>query len=461
MFEILHCSPIAQFALDLDHRVTCWNKACEKLTGYTALEMVGTRNHWKPFYKNERYILADLMIKEDFEQFLSLYKGCNPSLSTDVTGAWEATSFFKNMGGQSRYLYFLAAPVINSQGRKTGVVETLQDVTRLKMHEMAINAKTSTLEEENKSLRISLKDRYKLAEIVGKSQPMQQVYEMITKAGRTDGNVILYGETGTGKELAARAIHNLSKRADKEFVVVNCAAIPETLLESEFFGVRKGAYTGAYIDRKGYLDAADGGTLFLDEVGDISIAMQVKLLRVIENGEYTPLGSTSSQKTDIRIIAATNKDLRGDGKGSGMREDFFYRIHVIPIHLPPLRERKEDLLLLIDTFLDQSKSGLSLSDISGSVIEMLHHYHWPGNIRELKNVLSRYLALGTIDFSGNGDIAQRDQKQGDFRSLLEQCERDIIVKVLQYTHWNRNKASEELGFSRKTLFRKMKNLGIS
>ncbi|MBU0946099.1 MAG: sigma 54-interacting transcriptional regulator [Proteobacteria bacterium] len=460
MFEILHCSPIAQFALDLDHRITCWNKACEKLTGYTEQEMIGTHKHWQPFYPKEQYILADLMLQEDFEQFLRLYEKCTPALSSQVISAWEATAFFEHLGGQSRYLNFLAAPVINSQGKKVGVVETLYDITHLKMHELALKQKTLPFQQENESRQISPTNRHKLSAIIGRSNTMQRIYKLIVKASKSDDNVILYGESGTGKELVARSIHNLSKRAAKELVIVNCGAIPETLLESEFFGVRRGAYTGATCNRKGYLDIANGGTLFLDEVGDLSLAMQGKLLQVIENGEYTPLGSTRVHKTDIRLITATNKPLQSQDNDRGMREDFFYRIHVIPLHLPPLRERKEDLPLLIDTFLQQDKGNLTLADISGSVLKMLHHYHWPGNIRELKNVLTRFIALGKVEFSEHDNEYQFDPEKKDFSFQLEHCEKDVIIKALQYTHWSRQDAAVELGISRKTLFRKMKKLGI-
>jgi len=231
------------------------------------------------------------------------------------------------------------------------ILTTIRDITERRLQENAIQEETERLRNENIRLRSSIKERYKFGDIIGKSQPMQEIYELILKAANSDANVVIYGESGTGKEMVARAIHDMSNRRDKVFVAVNCGAIPETLLESEFFGYKKGAFTGANMDKHGYLDLAGGGTLFLDEVSELDLSLQVKLLRGIDGGGYTPVGSNKAKYSDFRIIAATNKNLLEQVNKNLMREDFFYRMHVIPVTVPPLRERKEDIPLLVEHFL--------------------------------------------------------------------------------------------------------------
>ncbi len=237
---------------------------------------------------------------------------------------------------------------------KSGAVSKIHvmciDITERKLKEVTLEKAQKRLRKENLLLKTGIRERFKFGEIVGKSEEMQLVYEQIINAAAVDANVIVYGESGTGKELTAKTIHELSDRKDKPFVVVNCGAIPENLLESEFFGYCKGAFTGAGTDRQGYLDLADGGTLFLDEIGEIGLGLQVKLLRVLEGGGYIPLGGNKTKQPDIRIIAATNEDLVKKVRKGDVRLDFFYRIHIVPIHMPPLRNRKEDLPLLVDHF---------------------------------------------------------------------------------------------------------------
>jgi len=263
----------------------------------------------------------------------------------------------------------------------------------------------------------------------------------------------------------------VSHRRDKAFVPVNCGAIPETLLESEFFGHRKGAFTGAYIDKHGYLDLAHGGTLFLDEVGDLSLNIQVKLLRAIECKKYFPVGSNRSKSSDFRIIAATNSDLMEKVRKGLMREDFFYRIHVIPITLPPLRYRKEDVPLLIAHFLESYGNGTGRASLPEKIKKALYNYDWPGNVRELQNVLHRYLTVGTLDFTdckspscpaGVSRPATHDayHQPINLRDAVERLERELISRALAQTRWNRTKAARLLGISRRALFRKMSNLGI-
>ena len=229
---------------------------------------------------------------------------------------------------------------------------------------------------------------------------MQQVYELILQAAATDVNVILYGESGTGKELVSKAIHEASDRKEQIFFPVNLGALPENLIESEFFGHKKGAFTGATLDKLGYLDLTDQGTLFLDELGEIDLNTQAKLLRALEGGGFTPVGGTTVKQSDVRIIAATNRDLLEQVREGLVREDFFYRVHVLPISLPSLRERKEDIPLLVDHFLKRYEYQEKGPPITGHVLESMMAYDWPGNVRELQNTLHRYVTLKRLDFLG-------------------------------------------------------------
>ena len=337
-------------------------------------------------------------------------------------------------------------------------------------HEESFKEVTEYLQRENIKLRSSIKERYRFGKIIGKSLPMQEVYELILRAASSDASVIILGESGTGKELVARAIHDMSDQADKAFVPVNCGAIPENLVESEFFGHRKGSFTGAHIDKTGYLHSADGGTLFLDEVGELGLNIQVKLLRALESGEYTPVGDTQFRKSDLRIISATNRDFSGMVTKGLIRDDFYYRISVIPVLLPPLRERKEDIPLLIEHFLQLYTKGKKVPTIPGKIMEVLFSHNWPGNVRELQSVIQRYLAVGNFDFlTFNGKIEQTERaKETDFlpeaadlRSALQSFEKQLILNALNVHQWHRGRVATMLGIDPKTLYMKMKKTGLS
>jgi PAS domain S-box-containing protein len=331
------------------------------------------------------------------------------------------------------------------------------------------------LKNENFVLRSTMRDRYRFQGLIGRCQAMQEVFELILKASSTDDHVFVSGESGTGKELVAKAIHQLSTRKDKPFLAVNCAAIPENLIESEFFGVAKGAFTGANSDKKGYLESAEGGTLFLDEVGDISPTLQVKLLRAIDGGGFSPLGGRRLVYPNIRIIAASNKDLEKLIEGGLMRQDFFFRIHVIPIHLPPLRERGDDIFMLVNYFLKQFSETEGITSFSREELEILRDHPWPGNVRELQNVLRRYLAMKSLNFmkvtkkltpkvgspSAISSVNVRPVDSENLRNASGQFEKKLIQDVLTETRWNKSLAAEMLGISRRTLFRKMKAAGLS
>ncbi|VTR68290.1 PAS modulated sigma54 specific transcriptional regulator, Fis family [Desulfosarcina cetonica] len=337
------------------------------------------------------------------------------------------------------------------------LLSTFKDITEIKEQQLAAQHMADQLDNENRVLRSSLKERFRLGGILGHSPAMQQVYELILKAAATDANVAVFGESGSGKELVARAIHDFSDRKSKRFVAVNCGALQESLFEREFFGHRKGAFSSAHANSPGYLDMADGGTLFLDEVTELTVNMQAKLLRAIEGGGYHAVGGTEPYQSDFRIISASHSALDNHvGKGL-MRSDFYYRIQVIQIQLPPLRLRKQDLPLLVEHFLRQMKVPAAMKRVPGHIMDAIVSYDWPGNVRELRNVLQRYITLGHLDFLSPGQTQKAFAARSDLdlRKAIEQVEKDLISKALSQADGNRTKAAALLGISRRALFRKL------
>ena len=326
----------------------------------------------------------------------------------------------------------------------------------------------NTIRQENEELRNRLKARCS-GDIVGNSPQITVVFDLIARAAAVDDNVVVYGESGTGKELVARAIHDGSARYRRPFVAVNCGAIPESLFESELFGYKKGAFTGATADKKGYLDQADGGTLFLDELGEISLMGQVKLLRAIEHGGFTPVGGSQIHRPNVRIIAATNRNLLERVNEGAMRRDFYYRIHVIPIPLPPLRERKSDIPLLVEHFLKAYPSNKRFEYMDSEMLHAFMLYDWPGNVRELQNVLYQYLSLGTAHLGDTvigenaGQAASASDAPEEALSLTEalsRFEKAYLLNALKKNGWKRGPTAESLGVDRRTLFRKMKDFNL-
>ena len=293
-------------------------------------------------------------------------------------------------------------------------------------------------------------------EIIGSSPAIKKIFSLMRQCAGSDANIIVTGESGTGKELVSRAIHRKSNRNGMPFVPVNCGAIPENLLESEFFGCAKGAFSGATSTRQGILDRADCGTLFLDEIGEIAPAMQAKLLRAIEGGGYTAVGSTKIKKPDIRIIAATNKNLQDLVNSGKMREDFYYRINVIPISLPPLRDRLEDIPLLIDHFLKNRKE---VPFPEKNKLSAMGKHNWPGNVRELQNIISRYVITGEISLPQSKDTVfciNSGNKNLRLKTILKDYEKNIIKEALNQSGSNKTKTALYLGIDRRTLFSKIK-----
>lgn len=345
------------------------------------------------------------------------------------------------------------------------------DISLQKEKEQKIKGNELRLKNENIRLKSTLKNTSGLGIIVGKSHAMQNVYEEILKAADSDANVIVYGDSGTGKELVAKTIHQLSSRGKEEYLTVNCGAIPDNLIESEFFGYKKGAFTGADTDKQGYLATANNGTLFLDEIGELGKQMQVKLLRALEGGQYTPIGSSEPQSADVRIIAATNRNLEKEMSKGSFRTDFFYRIHIIPIHIPPLKDRKEDLPLLIQHFIQMFSDDSTIRMIPDHIIERMVAYDWPGNVRELQNAVQQYLTLEKMEFLELSHEPMPKIKEFKAQSLLpgksmtlteqiQQVEKQIIQECLEQNKWHKTKTANQLGIDRRSLFRKIKALGL-
>jgi two-component system response regulator AtoC len=326
------------------------------------------------------------------------------------------------------------------------------------------------LERKIQRLRLQWEERYNFAGIVGKSEPMRQIFEVIGTLAQADCTVLLRGESGTGKELVARAIHYSSQRAGNPFVPVNCAAIPESLLESELFGYDKGAFTGATTRKLGKFELASGGTIFLDEIADMSLAMQAKMLRVIQERTFERLGGTRPIKVDTRIIAATNKVLEELMRKEAFREDLYYRLNVVSIYLPALRERKKDIPLLVSHFL-RKYNGVDDKNarrISSQALKLLMDYDWPGNVRELENVIERAVVLGEGDMFLPGDLSLKVEEKPLISGVtsssidvsLAEAEKRLIKDTLKLAHWNQTKAAKTLGIHRNTLRRKIRRLKI-
>jgi two-component system nitrogen regulation response regulator NtrX len=325
------------------------------------------------------------------------------------------------------------------------------------------------LAEENRRLRAELETHY---EIIGESVPIKALRQQIALTAPTNSRVLIYGESGTGKELVARALHAASLRAGMPFVEVNCAAIPEELIESEFFGHRKGSFTGASEDKVGKFQKADGATLFLDEVGDMSLKTQSKVLRVLEEQRFEPLGSNQTVTVDLRVIAATNKKLEDEIARGAFREDLFYRLNVIPFTVPALRERTEDIPPLAQHFVNEFSTayGRKAKMLSPAALDVLMRYSWPGNVRELRNLIERLVIMCPTERMEphhlppevfRGAVRAPQQPYASLHEAREAYEREFILRKLEENHWNMTRTAAAVGLERSHLYRKMRALGIS
>jgi len=335
----------------------------------------------------------------------------------------------------------------NTRGELIGGVETFRDLRQVE------------------HLRKEIKKAYSFHDIVSKSDKIKQILDILPTIADSESSVLIVGESGTGKELFARAIHNLSKRSEKPFIPINCGGFPETLIESELFGYEAGAFTGATKSKPGRFALAEGGTLFLDEIGDLPLSLQAKLLRVLQEKTYEPLGGVRSLKANVRILAATNRDLEAMVAERTFREDLFYRINVIKLEIPPLKERMEDVPLLIDHFIQQFSAlhDKEITGISPQALNVLMTYDYPGNVRELSNIIEHGCVLSQGSLIQLKDLPSWLHPVTEnlkIPSTLQEAERQFIVAVLKKNKWNRLAAARELGIHKTTLFRKIKRLGI-
>jgi len=421
------------------------SNGCLELTGYPASKLVN----------NAELAFHDLVNQEDFQSQISVIEQ-----GIAQKGSYRISYRIKTASNEEKWVLDKGIGVYSNEGLLAGTEGFITDITENKKSELS-------LQDENLKLKSSIGERYRFGNIIGKSALMQELYQNIIEAAASDASVLLLGESGTGKELVALAIHENSDRHHKPFIPVNCSAIPSGLIESEFFGHKKGAFTGAQFSTKGYLHAANNGMLFMDEVGDVDLNTQVKLLRVLESGEYTPVGETEGRKSNFRLISATNKDPADLIRNNSMRLDFFYRIGVIPIVIPPLRERTEDIPLLAEHFFKKLNPGKTHKKLSGLQLDKLMSHNWTGNVRELQNVLHRFITTGEIRFlqisrSEPENITQPEtvilsppQPSLKPTDKIGDLEKEHLIEVLNRVRWNRTKAAEILGISRRALYRKV------
>ncbi len=425
----------------------------------------------------------NLDARTDAASFRNAFQTEHEHLFIDLADGSEL-SFLRNANVSSR---LLAVPIKSSAKvfgllcvgdgddqklvAKTSFLELVARLIGQAMRvEVAVLSERERLREENLHLKQELKDKYDLDHIVGNSNAIRQVYDQVNQVARSNATVLLRGESGTGKEMIANAIHYNSLRSKGPFIKLNCAALPDTLIESELFGHERGAFTGADRMKRGRFELADGGTLFLDEIGDVPMQTQIKLLRVLQEREFERLGSGEMRRSNIRLITATNKDLESAIASGSFREDLYYRLNVFSIHLPPLRERKSDILLLAEHFLEkyETEHGKRIRRISTPAIDMLMSYHYPGNVRELENAIERAVLVcdsNVIHGHHLPPTLQTAEVSGTVTSLslsaaVDAFERDLIQDALKSTRGNIAKAARMLDSTERILGYKIKNLGI-
>ncbi|MDX9785612.1 MAG: sigma 54-interacting transcriptional regulator [Desulfobacterales bacterium] len=416
------------FTVGLDWRITAFNRAAERITGIAGKEALG---------------------KSCCDVFhASLCESACPLRRSFNTGqpVVNATAHIINNQGRRVPIRISTAILKDETGQVIGGVESFQDLSQVEQ------------------LQKALENRYTFEDIVGRSADMMRLFKVLPQIAESDSTVLIEGASGTGKELFARAIHNLSSRRKKRFVAVNCAALPDALLESELFGHKAGAFTDAKRDKAGRFELADNGTIFLDEIGDISLAMQVRLLRVLQDHIVEPLGAVQPKPVDIRVLAATNKDLAELVKSCKFREDLYYRIRVIHLLLPSLKQRREDIPLLIDHLVGKFNrlQGKNIAGVSVDVLARLMAHDWPGNVRELENVIEQAFVLC------RSGIIERHHLPPEFQSVrppvgdsfsarnIQAMQKHLIVETLHYHKGNRQKTARDLGINIATLYRKIK-----
>ena len=421
------------FTVDEHWRITSFNRAAEEITGISRQEAIGE-------------ICSDVFRSSMCEKNCALRKTIHSNKPII-----DKSCYIINAKGEKIPISVSTAVLRNQNGNICGGAETFRDLREIH------------------TLRKKLHNQYRIGDLISRSPAMQEIFHLLPIVAESNSNLLITGETGTGKELLARAAHGMSNRAKQPFIAVNCAALPDTLLESELFGYKKGAFTGADRDKPGRFAIADKGTLFLDEIGEISLAMQVKLLRVLQEHEYEPLGGIKTETTSARIIAATNKDLSSLVNEGKFREDLFYRINVIKLELPPLSDRKEDIPLLVEHFIAKFNhlQNKKIKSVSTQVMSILMAQKWQGNIRELENVIERAFVLCQNEIIKPEHlppeflVKQHDISQyHTIRQLKQQTEKQLIIEILTKNNYNRNAAARELEMHKSTLYRKLKKLHI-
>ncbi len=421
------------FTVDHQWRIMSFNRAAEKITGIPRQEAIG-RRCWEVFRSN--MCEGDCALRRTMQEGAALTNTATYIINSDRKRIPITVS---------------TALLRDGEGRVLGGVETFRD---------------RSLEE---ALRKRLDGRFQIGDIVSRSDAMHDILAILPMVAESGSTVLIEGETGTGKELLARAIHDASPRKAMPFVAINCSALPDTLLESELFGYKSGAFTHAVKDKRGYFAATAGGTILLDEIGDTSSAFQVKLLRVLEEQAFTPLGSVKKVDADVRVIAATNRHLADRVADGRFRQDLYYRINVVRLHLPPLRERREDIPLLVDHFIEKMNllRGKAITGIDDEVLQILMGHDYPGNIRELENIIEHAFVLCRDGIIGAGHLPagvagqRRPVRESDtLAHTLDTTEALAIVNALKRNGYNRLAAARELGMHKSTLFRKIRRLRI-
>jgi PAS domain S-box-containing protein len=423
------------FTIDDEWNITSFNNSAAKITGYKKEDALGQKC-WNIFNSN--------LCRNGCHMEQTMHRG-----KSTIGNELEIIQKY----GNRLPIRVNSAILLNNKNEKIGAVETFIDISEIK------------------NLSAHLDERYSYENIIGKNKEIKKIISVLESVAQTDSSVLLTGESGTGKELAARAIHLKSIRRTGPFIAVNCSAFVETLIESELFGHEKGAFTGAIKTKTGRFELAKGGTLFLDEIGDLSLAIQTKLLRVLETHEFERVGGTKNIKMDCRIIVATNKNLNEEIQAGKFRGDLFYRINIINIHLPPLRERKDDLPLLVSHIIEHfnEKFGKSVKQFSSPAYELITEYEWPGNIRELENVIEHCFILCSSSIIQTEHlpkslrevkIKSQDKSSAHIKKNMMETEREIILSALEKNKWNRRQTAGELKVNPSTLWRKMKKLGI-
>jgi two-component system NtrC family response regulator len=424
-----------------------------KQTGYDVLKAEDGRKALEIFSQHRCHaVLTDLDMPElSGNELLKEIKRQSPDTPVIIITAYGTIdSAVEAM--RAGAFHYVTKPI-----NRDAVLHTLEQALRF-----------SGLIEENRNLRQAISSSFRFEGIVGGSKAMQRVIDQATQLARVDTTVLITGESGTGKEILAKSIHYNSPRSGKPFVVINCGTIPDTLLESELFGYRKGAFTGAATSKTGKFEAADGGTVFLDEIGDLQPQLQVKILRVVQENEMDVIGENSPRKVDVRIIAATNRDLRQMAADGHFRQDLFYRLSVAPLHLPPLRERREDIPLLVKSFVDRicRRFGKPAVDIGNPILRKLEMHSWPGNVRELENVVERLIVFSKDNRADINDLPEEmlHPQMTAGRAVLSippeglsmaDVERDLVLAALERNQWNQTRSAAFLQISRNVLVYRM------